>query len=314
MNPKHLAAILAALAIGYAALWSSLGFEAKRSVVDALENLREKGVAVEYSSPSLGGFPYRMEITLEKLDLHAPRYGYSAMVKDTKFIGHVWKQDHWFLQTGTVQAALLDERLFVDSPSTITSIRFAEDNSLNLGIDLSSATLFGTLTNGAELIGDQIEVYVTLNDIQSGNNVGLMETERFKSFLRLGNLRARSGGSALRKGEIDLSWHGLGLNRYSEDAIVTWRDSGGTLEVNRLSLLWKTDEIYANMSLSLDENFYPLGAGTLKLKGKALEHLEVIGLIDNVPVEIGDEPFISAQFGRLEIDGTTIVALPKIKP
>lgn len=312
MNPRYMIIVLTLAAIVYGAFWSSLGTDAKRQTITTLENLRDKGMTVEYSAPTLGGFPYRMEITLENLSIKAPAQGFMVDAKNVVLIGHPWKPNHWFLQTGTIKTNLLKGGLTFRSADTITSLRLDQNDMLNISLDLSNATFNGRLTMGNDLKGDTTEIHLKIPQTFTNTSDGLMEETRFNGTIRVANLKHNNIG--LAHGTLDFSWQGKGPTKWNENALAAWRDAGGVLDVSRLSLLWGNSELLADMDVSLDESFYPLGAGSLKIKGDILDQLKSVGVLKYLPDNTQGDLFLTAQFGTLSINGTEVVSLPQIKP
>jgi len=316
MNPKYIGGVIAIAAIGYGALWSSVGTDAKRNLVDSLEAMRDQGMKVQYSSPKLRGFPYRMEVSVEGLAVAAPKQGWVFETDALTLTGHVWKPELWFVTTTKAKANLLNGALTVNAKTLSASAKTDEDQTLQLGIDLADTTLKGRLTQNNTLKGTVAELHLRLPSALTGETEGLMEETRFKGFLRLVNFGSEGRSvRGLTNGELEFTWHGVGPTKWSRVELGNWRDSGGTLEVERLSLKFSDDELKADMSISLDEDLRPMGAGSLTLIGAPLSHLKDADILDYTPENPARETTITAQFGRLRIDGSVVVAeLPRIRP
>jgi len=316
MNPKYIGGVIALIAIGYGALWSSIGTDTKRDLVTRLETMRDQGMKVQYSSPKLRGFPYRMEVSVEDLSVEAPKQGWAFSADALTLTGHVWKPELWFITTTTANVNLLNGALIVNATSLTASAKTDDTQTLQLGIDLAAATFKGRLTQNKTLKGTVAELHLRLPSDLTGATEGLMEETRFKGFIKLANFGVEGRSvRGLTHGELDFTWHGVGPTKWSTTDLSNWRDRGGTLEVERLSLKFGDDELMADMSISLDEELRPMGAGSLKLVGSPLAHLKAVDILEYAPDKPARETSLAAQFGRLSIDGEVVVAeLPRIKP
>ncbi|MHA1107619.1 MAG: DUF2125 domain-containing protein, partial [Alphaproteobacteria bacterium] len=115
-------------------------------------------------------------------------------------------------------------------------------------------------------------------------------------------------------------------------ALAAWRDSGGTVEIERLKLKWAALGLAADGTIALDRNMQPVGAMTARITGfrettdalvaagrvrprDAVTARIVLGMLAKTPKD-GGPPVItaplSAQHGRLFIGPVGLLPLPRI--
>lgn len=317
MKLKALVGLLAAGIIFYSALWYSMGLNIERQIVDELNHLREKGITVNHSPPELTGFPYRLQITLSNVDLKAKNFGWQASATTATAIGHLWTPDHWFLRLRGMNAMALDGALSLRSNDTLSSIRWDEDRTMQIGVNLSSAKASGKLLRSDTITASKAELHLIVPPTGHPSSKNLLSPLVFKGALRVaGAVSDSSDYPALDRGELLFSLHGKGLNAWSKQALANWRDAGGTLEITAASMQWGKSALDGNASLSLDEDLRPLGAATVTLKNAAtlLSNLKKLDLITEQPNEVDGIISIMAQSGELTANGKPIANLKTIKP
>ena len=57
--------------------------------------------------------------------------------------------------------------------------------------------------------------------------------------------------------------------RSPEERAASWRDGGGSLEIQHLALDWGPLDLTASATLALDDQLQPMGAGSARLVGYA---------------------------------------------
>ena len=317
MKPKALVGLIAGGIIIYSGLWYSMGLNAERQIVERLNHLRENGARVRHSPPELTGFPYRLEITLKDLSIKANNFNWQAEATSATAIGHVWSPDHWFLRLKRTNVMALDGALSLGSYDTLSSIRWGEDRTMHIGIDLSSSKAGGEFLSPQGIEAEKAELHLIIPPTDHQANKSLLSPLVFKGALRVAKTRGQSADyPALNRGEILFALHGTGLNSWSERALEEWRDTGGTLEITAASIHWGNSELDGNASLSLDENLRPLGAATVTLKNAAsmLRNFKKLGLLSGKPNQDSGIISVMAQSGKLTANGQVIAKLKSVAP
>jgi hypothetical protein len=90
----------------------------------------------------------------------------------------------------------------------------------------------------------------------------------------------------------------------------SWRDGGGTLELQSFNLSWGPIGAVAAATIALDESLQPMGAGTLRLTGatQALDALAEAGLIGRRAA--GTARMLLPMMSRPNAEGAQEVELP----
>ena len=317
MKIKALFGLLAGGVIAYSGLWYSMGLNIERQIVERMDNLREKGIRVEHSPPELTGFPYRMEITLRDISLNAQKFGWRGKAASATAIGHVWAPDHWFLRLRGTYATALNGALTLTSADNLSSIRWDENDTMQIGIDLSTMDTGGALFGSGGIKAEKAELHLLIPAAGEQSDRGLLSPLVFKGALRVA--KASNGTKdyrSLDRGEMLFALHGKGLDSWSKEALENWRDAGGTFEITGLSMSWGPSDLDGNASLSLDEELRPIGAATVTLKNAEmlLKNLKKLGLLTDQPSQKSGTLTLMAQSGELTANGKHIAKLKSIKP
>lgn len=317
MKPKALIGLIAGGIIIYSGLWYSMGLNAERQIIEQLNHLRESGATIHHSPPELTGFPYRLEITLKDVDIKANNFNWQAKATSATAIGHVWSPDHWFLRLNRSTVMVLDGAVSISSYDTLSSIRWGDDRTMHIGIDLSSSKVGGGILSTQGIEAEKAELHLIIPPTDHESNKSLLSPLVFKGALRVAKTSGQNAKyPALDRGEILFALHGAGLNAWSKHSLGQWRDTGGTLEITAASIHWGKSELDGNASLSLDEALRPLGAATLTLKNAApmLRNLKKLGLLSDKPNQNNGIISVMAQSGKLTANGKVIAHLKAIKP
>lgn len=317
MKPKAFVGLLAGGIIVYSGLWYSMGLNAERQIIERLNHLRESGATVRHSPPELSGFPYRLEITLKDVSIKASNFNWQAKSSSATAIGHVWSPDHWFLRLRRTEITAADGAVSISSYDTLSSIRWGEDRTLHIGIDLSSSKAGGAVLGSQGIEAEKAELHLIIPAADHESSKSLLSPLVFKGALRVAKTRGQSADyPALDRGEVLFALHGAGLNTWSQHALAEWRDAGGTLEITAASIHWGRSELDGNASLSLDGAFRPLGAATLTLKNAdpMLRNFKKLGLLSSQPSQDNGIVSVMAQSGKLTANGKVIAKLKSIAP
>lgn len=320
MKFKALIGLLVGGAIAYSGIWYSMGLNVERQIVGQMDQLRELGISVKHDAPVLGGFPYRLEITLDNVSLNAKKRGWRIAADTVTAVGHVWTPDHWYARLHGAEVSAFKEAITLSSDDTLTSVRWhnnAGGESLKIGSDLVNMVVGGSLFGAGGIKAEKAELHLLVPLEHDEMSTGLLSPMMFK-----GNLRIAKAGNGRRdfrpldRMEVIFALHGEGLDHWSEAALAAWRDAGGTLEISALSASWGASDIDGSASLSLDDKFMPLGAATVTLKngGTLLKNLEKLDLLSDQPEDDSGTIALMAQSGELRANGNKIAKLKSVAP
>lgn len=246
---------LVLLALGYVALWYTIGFRTQKQVTATLAEWLDEGLQVRHGDIRLSGFPYRLVIEIEDLEVSTRARGLAIESDQLTLVSHVWTPDHWIAQSAGNNIALANGSVVLFEEFLQASYRLHEGDKLVVKIDSAGAadarirrpTGLPPLTQWSLLLGKDFS--------DAAENTGLYEkrTLEFRFF-------ADAEGSTL---EFTGGVSGPGLRDWTVSELANWRDEGGLLAVDQLS--WSTGplQLTADGDLTLDENYRPLGSANL---------------------------------------------------
>jgi hypothetical protein len=84
------------LAIGWSLAWVWLSGETGRRLDAGAAHLRAEGWTVAWSARRIGGYPFRLDVDFDHLDVAEPS-GWGVAAPDLKTEAYAWAPDHWML-------------------------------------------------------------------------------------------------------------------------------------------------------------------------------------------------------------------------
>jgi len=182
-----------------------------------------------------------------------------------------WNPSHGIFLTGksTISfgsMAAKKQTIIVSPTSSRVSVRFDLD-----GLKQISAALENTQIRTAEdniFVAENLGFHFRLPDtgptMKPTEANDLIEPTLAEVAILLRGF-GRSGSSTKGNVDINLTPRGQVALKLESNALERWRDSGGTVDLDSLNILWQGKTMTADGSLTLDENFKPLGAMTIKV-------------------------------------------------
>ncbi len=306
-NFRTIVTMLVLLALGYVGLWYTVGFRTQKLVTATLSGWLDTGLRVKHGDIKLSGFPYRLVIEIDDLDVATRQGGLEIASERLTLVSHLWTPDHWVVQAAGNQIALADGGVSFFEEFLQASYRMHDGNKMVVKIDSAGATDMRVssprnvpaLTQWSLLIGKDYS-----DDAASGASVGLYEkrTLEFRMY-------AESGGGTL---EFMGGISGPGVKDWSQTELGVWRDEGGLLEIDNLT--WKAGplELLASGDLTLDEAFRPLGSASIKANDwrEAQKRLTAFGV--GLPASLPAETALMLQNGAVLVEGNDVLSLPPV--
>lgn len=295
---------LVLLALGYVALWYTVGFRTQKAVTATLAEWLDKGLKVRHGQISLSGFPYRFVIEVDDLDVATREEGLSLESDRLTLVSHLWTPDHWVVQAAGNNIGLAGGKIRFFEEFLQASYRLHDGDKLVVKVDSSGAADqriispegIPSLTQWSLLLGKDYS-----NDATAS---GLYEkrTLEFRFFAE------NDGGSLEFAGGVS----GPGLSDWSAVELAEWRDEGGLVELD--SMTWQIGpmQLQASGDITLDEAFRPLGSASLSSTdwSRTRQMLAPYGfrLAANLP----NETALMMQNGAALIDGEMVLPLPQV--
>ena len=332
-------AILGGL-LAYYALWSHLIGRVEQAAMDFVAAERRQGHLAEIGAMRRGGFPYRLSLRLENVALGEKPQGDKAGWKlqaDTA-IAHVqlWNFQHVIFelpgrQSLTWQDAAGQKHQLswqAQESARASLVLDAADTWQRVAIDLRKLRFDTDAGANPVAEAERLQIHLRREANQNSRDIALQIANLSLPADWDGPL-GRQVADVKLIGRLDGAWFGDDL----AEKLRNWRDSGGVLECDTLSLRWGKLSIAGDASLALDKNFRLLGAMGGKLHGAAagIDALAAIGRMKPEEARAAKQALalmekpdaegkphlplpITAQDGRLSIANVPLFALPPLIP
>ncbi len=285
-----LAGVLVILLGGYTAYWFTLATATEAGIEDWREAARGDGMVLRHRGVSVGGYPFRLEVTLEApaLTYAAPDGVTTLSAAETVAVAMPWRPNHILARSN---GPLRIDWAPPGAAALVTATANEAEASLYLGDD-----------------GQPLRGALDLHAIAGDGPAGAFSAARAQLHLR----RARQAGATADPAagataespapddgvpasydaalQVDLLQLPEGaappeLGREIEtldlvatfrgewppgpppEALAAWRAAGGVVDVTDLKLVWGPASLASEGSLTVDEEMRPLGAFTVRLGG-----------------------------------------------
>jgi hypothetical protein len=326
--------------LGYYVLWSHLADQMAARADAWIEGQRRIGREAGYESRRIWGFPYRLSLTLKKTYWADRNLPTAPALQADEITAHLqlWNQEHVIFELSGPQAATWREA-GVERKASLSTERFRASlvtdgagNWLRAAADLGKPKLYGP--SEGPMRGEWVATKLLLH-IRRAENVP--PSTDFAIQIDNSSLPAQADGVLGRE------LHGLRLTGnlrggiYGgtvEDALSTWRDSGGVADFSKVALTWGTLIFNGNGSLSIDRDFRPIGAmaGVISAADPLLAALQSASLVDAQQGEAAKQAALAApdnidrgndrslyiaataQDGQLSVYGVPLLRLPSVLP
>jgi hypothetical protein len=333
------AAIVLVLAGAWVAVWQWLAGNMHARVDQWAAERRTEGLSVAYDRVAVTGFPLRWRVTVDRPQMtgagpsawnwqgdtvEADLLPWSLRDVPLRFPG-----DQRFsagggnvAETWIARAARPEGRAFIDDRGRLDRFEF----------DFGDATL----ARAGDAQPTQAERLAGSAALHRGTS-GDYRADTFDLHLVLDNATlaqapVRVLGAKVTHADLDLTFKGRLTGGRLGEAAAAWRDSGGTIEVNRFAVKWGPVDADGNGTLALDDQNRLLGAFTARWRGynETIDALQALGEIRPMQaagVKIGLSAMarqngsgageiqipLSAQDGKLYVAGFPLMALPPLK-
>ncbi|MBL6959297.1 MAG: DUF2125 domain-containing protein [Rhodospirillales bacterium] len=285
--------------IAYVGWWFVLATGLHDDGLAWIDHLRLGGYTVSYSHMEVGGFPFKLRLTVETPDIAPPidKQPWSWRGETVFLDTRPWNFNHMtlrltgrqsvnFIQDGkalnlsgsaeTLSAEFdIGEGAGQDIDITVAGLGLS-DRERQKGLEVQAASL--TLRKGIDKRGGLETQAVNLSvDAEDVAVPGLFRLPLGEHLQKL-TLRA----SVLGKMQPGAS---------QADTLAAWRDDGGTVEIDRLVVGYGPLGLNAQGTLALDGSLQPIGAFTAKVEGfhktvDTLRHLRLIKARDAITAKV----------------------------
>ncbi|GGF40188.1 hypothetical protein GCM10011611_53250 [Aliidongia dinghuensis] len=270
LNLQTGVAAAAALVALYSVLWLLLAHQVRREVDAFIARERADGVELAAGTEMTQGFPFRLEVRLTDVAADGLPHGAKGRVTVPVLLAWAqpWKLGAWHFAMpngaslaalqGTVAVDRLAGRLSaVVGPGGVPGGKRAEVNADNISIVAGDRTT---------KVGDAALVLLLPPASPHSHEEPLFSINLLAHQATLPNSVAPLG-QMIDHVKLDATWRGPVPAGKLADALATWRDDGGTIELQGVDLGWGPLGLSADGTLALDKALQPLGAFSARIVG-----------------------------------------------
>jgi hypothetical protein len=264
--------LLVTLALSYSGYWYYASYYMDDFILGVKDDLKEKGIHLNYDGLAVKGYPYRFILSFEnpRVQFIQGHHVLNWQAKSSELIIQSWNLNHGILLSdkstltfGKMGAS--KQTITLTPTSSRLSVRYeaGELQQISTALEGVQMVTAGSNNFSADQLGFHLRMPDTTPSMRPNEANDLVEPALAELTLLLRGF-GKTGGTA--KGNVDLALtpRGQVVPLLEAEPLENWRDTGGTIELDSLNILWQNKAINAEGSLTLDENFYPLGALTIK--------------------------------------------------
>ncbi|MDA5192606.1 DUF2125 domain-containing protein [Govanella unica] len=313
MRFRIIIGLLAALLVGYSIYWYVTANQARSDIAAWIKDQQAAGHDISYRALEVGGYPYRIEVQVKDAVVkgHNGDVAWTLSAPHFAVVSATWKSEH---------KILFADRLTLDmgTPGAEGQRLIAEEMRASLVSDdkgdparvsvvadsLTMEGLAATVADaapGAQVV--PIAKGVQFKDMQfhwraaaeavrekgEADETGIQEPLAWQiafmsKDIHYPEFADSPYGPDIKDMSLVFEMRGLGIVPGATlKTIAAWRDQGGTLELTSGSFKWGKLDTKLSGSVTLDQQFRPLGAFAALVKGyePLLDHLLKSGGIEH---------------------------------
>lgn len=306
-----LAALLALVVGAWSGWWYYSGRVAIGATLDWMADQRDQGYDIGYAKIDLGGYPFHVELTIDRPGIAAPSRFWSVSAEQITISYAAWQFDHFTLTSekpvqliaaaipGSRQEPVVLQRLMADYWRAVAAtphqmLLVADTVTGPNGLSIAKVGLSGRRGDQPALDAETTALEARLElidaDIQAYIEPGLPgRVDAALVDFAIAGPEVPGDGSLLKK-------------------LAEWRDQGGAVDVTDLSLVWGDLNLQGAGLVTLDEEMRPLASFEFKTFGlsETAKRFEEAGLIDAATRRIVDLAAGLLSFGRRESGAVNI--------
>ncbi len=280
MRYAALSIIVLLAVIAYTAYWFTLAGEIERGIVKWADARRADGMAVEYSSLEVTGFPLRMQPQAANVRIAGPGQNPGWQWRSTLLTGNVlpYNINHIVLSAPQPHDVSLRinggalEHYHLEPLRALASLKLKRGKLARMDLDIEGGTLRGgRFKEGALSLG---RVQVHTRDAKNGEveTQSLQSPTLFDISLKLENLDypgfANSAlGAHLTRLALTAAIEGGWPAGKGVAGLRQWRDAGGVAQLKAAEVDWGPLKLNAAGTLALDAQDRLIGSLTANLLG-----------------------------------------------
>ena len=301
---------------GYSLFWLYAANRSESELAAFFDQLEQQGFHIAAAEPGLSGFPFEISIQFDGLEITNPRDQWQWIGQDLTVNATPWQLNRLHIHpNGIQQISILtpDERIRLTLQ--------ASDSKITLGRDEEKGNFASVTAKGLE-ISDQDHRYnfgfsqlTFTGSMQDPHDTDLhmngLKLSLSASGIRLSEQSQLPLGPMIAALDFEISMpSGVPLNT-SEEALDSWQQAGGTLEIENFMIQWGQLSGHFSGALALDDSHRPDGILQAELANlpQTLLGFAEQGLLDRKQAGIAAA---AIQFFSVKINsqGQPVITLP----
>ncbi|MBI3453434.1 MAG: DUF2125 domain-containing protein [Rhodospirillales bacterium] len=280
--------VVAVAAIGWTWAWFLIAARIDERVAVWAEARRAEGLTVDYADLRVGGFPFSWRVTIDRPALTGAgatqwRWRGAAVHAElrpwaTNDIRLEFPGEHRF--AGGAGGLALETAIQAERPDA--RVVLAPDGEIDLlALDLGGVEL-RLPADAAPVRAARATFSLRLHRVPDATyRTDTLDAVILFEGVRLPATPFPSLGDQIARFYLQSRFKGRLTPGSFAEAVERWRDDGGAIELDRLSLIWGPFEFDGDGTLALDGENRPLGAFTARLRGygEALDAMAATGII-----------------------------------
>lgn len=261
MRLKVIALVLLGLLLGYSGYWVYISQHTDAYLRNLATSLAQNnGITINYDSYRVTGFPYRLVLTFQNPSLIYRNGPLTAeMTAGTlEAVLQPWNLSHVILMSESSRTKVSfgagNPKQFLLEPGTFSlSVHSGGENALRVSASWANVALSSNTGPWVPPRLASLEFHLRRLKTDGVEEGQLLEPKALELALRA---EAADGGVLA----ANLAFHGREVPHVTRNGLGPWRDQGGTLEVETLTLEGPGLHVAGSGSFTLDEEFRLLGA------------------------------------------------------
>lgn len=290
-------ALIAATAAGYVAFWYGAAGKVREEIARWTVERRAAGWQVQLDDPVISGFPFRIDVSIGTASIAGPGEppAWAWTAPRLHATAKPWRPEHLDLSAPGLHLLTVGDDIFRVNAASAAGELNADETAVRAGrfsfqgISVSrgdeppvSARAFdirvGPLADPDRPAGNASGAQAAETNSSAGIGVSAHASEITVPELwsaPLGRTVESVGLEAVITGKMTPG------GRFSE-MLTRWRASGGVVEVENFSIVWRALRLAATGTFALDAQLQPQGATTAEIDGldQAADALTAAGVID----------------------------------
>jgi archaellum component FlaF (FlaF/FlaG flagellin family) len=304
---KIVVGIMFAAILLYSGLWFTAAFEAEKSVAQMFTAWRDKGIQVEHGKIEHGGFPYRITVNVQNVEVATRSRGLTFKAESVLLVSHLWTPGHWIAEAHNTETTLAGGSTRFTDTFMHASYRLYDGGQAVVAVAPAALDDFELVSLMGRKMPQPSEWHLFLRFGGDSSSESSLYGKRFLDF----KITSKAGNTAF---EATGGISGPAITDWNKKILSNWRDEGGLLEFDTLDYAVEGGRSKGSASLTLDENFRLIGSASLVRSGNS----RLSGLFDAFGLEPlgttdGNGPAsLMLQHGTVRLNGDPVAALAPV--